>query len=64
MYFLDVILETSDLRPNDFLVQGGSWEFSKSGSAIHAEAASLGGVEKIVVEGSNWRVSDDTGANQ
>ncbi|KAM3916176.1 ADP-ribosylarginine hydrolase isoform 2-T2 [Leptodactylus fuscus] len=35
-----------------------SWEFCRSGTKIHGELASLGGVENIDVQ--NWIVSDDT----
>ncbi|XP_072274725.1 ADP-ribosylarginine hydrolase isoform X2 [Pyxicephalus adspersus] len=38
--------------------KGGKWEFSRSGTQIHAELANLGGIEKIDV--NSWKVSDDT----
>jgi ADP-ribosylarginine hydrolase len=40
--------------------KNGEWEFCKSGSVMHAEAESMGGVGAIKVNPKYWIVSDDT----
>jgi ADP-ribosylarginine hydrolase len=40
--------------------KNGSWEFCRKGRAIHNELQSLGGLENLKIEKTNWRVSDDT----
>ena len=40
--------------------KNGAWESCQSGTEIHREAEMLGGIENIVVNSSEWMVSDDT----
>eukprot|EP00918_Siedleckia_nematoides_P077101 GHVU01168535.1.p1 GENE.GHVU01168535.1~~GHVU01168535.1.p1 ORF type:complete len:243 (-),score=15.89 GHVU01168535.1:105-728(-) len=39
---------------------GGSWEFSRNGRAIHEDMKSKGGIDKISINFPDWIVSDDT----
>ena len=40
--------------------KNGNWEFCYSGTAIHAEASALGGIDKLKIKKPDWLVSDDT----
>lgn len=40
--------------------KNGSWEFCHNGRFIHNELESLGGLENLCIDKTNWRVSDDT----
>jgi ADP-ribosylarginine hydrolase len=40
--------------------KNGSWEFCRDGRFIHNELESLGGLENLCIDKTNWRVSDDT----
>ena len=40
--------------------KNGNWEFCHSGTAIHAEALTLGGINKLNIKKPDWLVSDDT----